>query len=100
MGSNPASPTKISVDGVHINVYTISMKNITLSAQEELIEKARQVAHGQNSTLNTMFREWLEDVSEKQSSNRDVEVTLNNLWNRTGYFRIGKRLNREEMNER
>ena len=35
------------------------MKNVTLSADEDLIEQARQVARSQRRTLNAAFREWL-----------------------------------------
>jgi hypothetical protein len=34
------------------------MKNITLSADEQLIEQARLLAKSQHKTLNAMFREW------------------------------------------
>jgi hypothetical protein len=37
------------------------MKNITLSADERLIEEARERARSQNSTLNEQFRLWLRD---------------------------------------
>ena len=36
------------------------MKNITLSADEALIEAARQRAASENTTLNEQFRRWLE----------------------------------------
>jgi hypothetical protein len=35
------------------------MKNVTLSAEENLIEQARLVARQQHRTLNGAFREWL-----------------------------------------
>ena len=35
------------------------MKNVTLSADEDLIEKARAIARAQRRTLNAAFREWL-----------------------------------------
>ena len=85
---------------MHWIVYTKNMKNITLSAQEDIIEKARKVAAEQNSTLNTLFREWLVEVSNKQTSDKDIEAKLNRLWKRTGYLRVGKKLTREEMNKR
>jgi hypothetical protein len=39
------------------------MKNITLSADESLIEQARLVARAQRKTLNPAFREWLEQYA-------------------------------------
>jgi len=41
------------------------MKNITLSADESLIEQARLVAKSQHKTLNTAFREWLEQFTAR-----------------------------------
>ncbi len=38
------------------------MKNITLSADENVIEQARAVARSQKKTLNQAFRDWLEDI--------------------------------------
>ena len=35
------------------------MKNVTLSADEDLIEQARLVALSQRETLNAAFRKWL-----------------------------------------
>ena len=48
------------LDRVHDNrVHCIRMKNITLSADEDLIEQARLAARAQRKTLNAAFREWL-----------------------------------------
>lgn len=38
------------------------MKNVTLSAEEELIEQARQIARAKHTTLNQAFRDWLKDA--------------------------------------
>ncbi len=43
------------------------MKNITLSADENLIEKARNRAQSHNTTLNAEFRRWLEQYASKDS---------------------------------
>jgi hypothetical protein len=40
------------------------MKNITLSADEDLIERARLIAREQRRTLNEAFREWLAQFTE------------------------------------
>jgi len=37
----------------------LSLKNITLSADERLIEKARVKAQQQRSSLNVEFRAWV-----------------------------------------
>lgn len=75
------------------------MKNITLSAQDDLIDKARRIAVNRNSSLNIMFREWLEGLNNSQTHDNQ-EDKLKDLWKRTNYARVGKKLSREEMNER
>jgi hypothetical protein len=76
------------------------MKNITLSAKEDSIDKARRVAANRHSTLNEMFREWLEDVNKENSDDRNVAKKLGSLWERTSYLKVGKKISREEMHER
>ncbi len=72
------------------------MKNITLSAEEDLIENAREVARKQKSTVNALFREWLKDLVKQQ----DREEKLRNLDRRLEYADAGGKFTREEMNER
>ncbi len=76
------------------------MKNITLSAQDDLIDKARRIAASRNSSLNVMFRDWLEGLNNNQAQKSTDEERLKDLWKRTSYTKVGKKLSREEMNER
>jgi hypothetical protein len=71
------------------------MKNITLSADADLIEKAREVAKSENTTLNAAFREWLESYSRKDlvRAHRDLMKSLRHIKSNPPYTR-------EEMNER
>lgn len=74
------------------------MRNITLSADEGLIDAARRRALANNSTLNAQFRAWLEEyVGRDRQAFRAME-TVDRLSEslRTG----GRRFTREEMNER
>ena len=41
------------------------MKNVTLSADDDLIEQARLVARSQHTTLNAAFREWLQQYASR-----------------------------------
>ena len=72
------------------------MKNITLSAEESLIERARTVAHGQSTTLNGAFRQWL---SEYTASAGDVQG-FNATMQRLSHVDAGRRFTRDERNER
>jgi len=72
------------------------MKNITLSAEEHLIERARQTARSQHKTLNAAFRQWLQDyVAQSEDLLKYDEVM-----HRLRHIRAGRKFTREEMNER
>ena len=55
------------------------LKNITLSAEEELIEKARAVAASENRTLNQVFREWLEHYQSRADSALEFRKVMDRL---------------------
>ena len=73
------------------------MKNITLSAEEHLIERARQTARAEHKTLNAAFREWLEQYT---AQNGDVEEYDRLMQRLRGRVVAGRKFTREEMNER
>jgi hypothetical protein len=72
------------------------LKNITFSADPELIEKARRTAEANHSTLNNEFRNWLVKFTNKTASESDIR----DLLARMSYVKPGKHFTREEMNER
>lgn len=73
------------------------MKNITLSAEEDLIEAARARTHAEQTTLDEQFRIWLQDYARKQARMADYERLMHEL---RGKVRIGRKLSRDELNER
>jgi hypothetical protein len=79
-------------NSVHLN----SMRNITLSADEDLIEKARAVARSRRKTLNVAFREWLEQFAAESGSAAEYD----SLMRRLQHVKSGGRFSRDEMNER
>lgn len=74
------------------------MKNITLSADEQLIEAARARAATEHTTLNAQFRLWLAAYGRKQQRVDTAMETIRNLQHNlsTG----GRKFSRDEMNER
>ncbi len=72
------------------------MKNITLSADEDLIEQARLVARSQRKTLNAAFREWLLQYTAQSGSGQEVD----SLMKRLHHVEAGRHFTRDEMNER
>ncbi len=77
-------------------MYTKAVKNITLSADESLIERARQAAQARHTTLNAAFRQWLEEFTAQQSSMQEYDA----LMDRLSYFKVDRKYTRDEMNER
>ena len=72
------------------------MKNITLSADESLIEQARLVARSRHTTLNVAFREWLEQYAAQAGAGAAVDA----LMRRLRHIRSAGPYSRDEMNER
>jgi len=72
------------------------MKNITLSADERLIEAARERARAEHTTLDEQFRRWLADYAQAQQSLQRYDDVMAQL---RGRLQVGRRLGRDEMNE-
>lgn len=73
------------------------MKNITLSADENLIEAARARARTEHTTLNEQFRRWLETYAQREAHLQRYDEVLARV---KGKVRVGRKLTRDEMNER
>jgi hypothetical protein len=72
------------------------VKNITLSADEHVIEQAREVARSQHRTLNAAFREWLEQFTQQAGRAKEFDA----LMDRLKHVRSSGPYTRDEMNER
>ena len=71
------------------------MKNITLSADEDLIERARLIAREQRRTLNEAFREWLAQFSQSAEDAQSFDA----LMSRMQHVNAGRHFSRDELNE-
>jgi hypothetical protein len=74
------------------------MKNITLSADEKLIEAARARARAEHTTLNEQFRRWLAEYTQRRAQADRAMAVIKQLqsYASTG----GRKFTRDEMNER
>lgn len=73
------------------------MKNITLSADDDLIQAARRKAASEHTTLNEQFRRWLADYVGRKRQAAEAARVMREL---QGRLHVGRKLTREEMNER
>lgn len=72
-------------------------RNITFTADEKLIERAREAARAQGTTLNEQFRLWLEQYARQRQAEQAMEV----VGRIRGYASSGgRKFTRDEMNER
>ena len=71
------------------------MKNITLTADEALIQQARRRAALEGTNLNDLFRAWLGRYVTQPSAPEQYEA----LMARLEHVRSDRKFSREEMNE-
>jgi len=71
-------------------------KNITLSAEEEWIARARAKAVSEKSTLNELFRRWLRQYVERGKTENEIDRVMESM----DYACCGKKFTRDELNER
>src|SRR4051794_9181077 len=55
------------------------LKNITLSAEERLIEAARERARAEHTTLNEQFRRWLADYTGRKQRAAEAMAVIREL---------------------
>lgn len=75
------------------------MKNITLSADERLIEEARKQARASKTTLTFLFRQWLAQIAQRKPRTPTAEATAH-LDRLARHLSFDRKFSREEMNER
>jgi hypothetical protein len=74
------------------------LRNITLSADDQLIARARDKASAEQSSLNVEFRKWLESYAAAQDA---AAVTkFRDVLQQLGGLEPGRTFTRDEMNER
>lgn len=73
------------------------MKDITLNADETLIEAAHKRAQGEGTTLNEQFQRWLAEYAHAPERMQRYDEVMTPL---RGAVKVGRKLTRDEMNER
>ena len=74
----------------------IKIRNITLSAAEDALKKAREKATGEGKSLNVKFREWLQRYISPQDYSKNYESLMQSL----KHVSPGQKFSRDEANER
>jgi uncharacterized membrane protein YebE (DUF533 family) len=74
----------------------MTLQNITLSAEQKLIERARKKAAAKHSTLNSEFRRWLEQYADSPQTVDDLVAFMEQF----AYTVPGGTFSRDDLNER
>ena len=77
-------------------VYTTLMRNITLSAADQLIDQARDKARAKGVTLNDEFRKWLATYVEANDGQSAVN-RFRSVMQALPHADAGRTFTREEM---
>jgi hypothetical protein len=77
-------------------VHTVGMKNITVSAEEAVLNQARRRAKTEHRTLNELFRQWLDQYVAQAAAGENYAA----LMQRLDHVAAGRRFSREEMHAR
>ena len=72
------------------------MKNITLSADDMLIRRAREKAQRENTSLNRLFRSWMKKYINHDNIVNDYDRLMENMAD----VNAGRKFTRDEMNAR
>jgi len=85
---------------LHIYTYPVSMKNVTIALDDSLLREARRIAADRSTTLNAMIREFLEELSQRESRAVKARRRIVELC-RESQARVGPRTwSRDELHER
>lgn len=73
--------------------------NVTLSIDEEILIRARELAARRRTSVNQMIRDYLEEIVSERSPSEVLEE-LDHLWSESAGDSGGRRWTREEVHER
>jgi len=84
----------------HIYTYPVFMKNVTIALNDSLLREARRIAADRSTSLNAMIREFLEELSQRESRAVKARRRIVELC-RESQARVGPRnWSRDELHER
>lgn len=90
----------LGIARLHSFTYPVDMKNVTIALDESLLREARRVAADRSTTLNAMIREFLQQLTERESQAMQARHRIVELC-RESQAEVGPRTwTRDELHER
>ena len=76
------------------------MKNITMRVDEDVLTQARKVATEQSTSVNALVREFLEDLSRRESRKQSARREILELCQQSNAVVGGRTWKRDDLYER
>lgn len=89
----------MQIDDLPYYVYTDCM-NLTLSADDRLVQRARAIAQARGTTINEMFRRYLADVTGEEDGEKLAQEFADSVKRAGGRSPEGWKFDRDEAHER
>ena len=86
------------LDTYYVYTYTVAV-NVTLSINDDVIARARELATRRGTSVNQLIRDYLEELTSDIST-EEALAELEELWRTSSGSSAGKRWTREEIHER
>ena len=96
----PRRSARGRVDAGRERGYTGSVKNITVSVDDETYRRARTKAAEQDTSLSALVRRFLVELVSEEDTERGLELQERNLRAQIRDFSAGDRLSREDVHRR
>ena len=86
-----------SLDTYYVDTYPVAV-NVTLALDEAVVERAREVARQQGTSLNALIREYVEHLAGQRDA-AELAREFKRLWDEGSGRSDGRRFRREELYE-
>jgi hypothetical protein len=88
------------LDDRRLNSYSVTVKNITVTLDDETYRRARIKAAELETSVSALVRRYLVDLAGGESEFDRLEKLERTLRERIASFRAGDRLSRDEVHKR
>jgi hypothetical protein len=88
------------LDDWHLGLYSVTVKNITISLDDETYRRARIKAAELETSVSALVRGYLVDLAGGESEFERLEKLERVLRDRIVWFQAGDRLSRDELHDR
>jgi hypothetical protein len=90
----------LQIDPRAKRAYRVSVKNITVSLDDETYRRARMIAAGRDTSVSALVRQFLLGLAAGETEGERLKQEERALRARITTFRAADRLAREEVHER